>query len=54
MGIVPSAMGRSRQTARLGQLTCQKILAAKIRLLASLKCQRHTLDGNASIQHRAT
>lgn len=53
MGIVPNAMGCPCGTAGLGQLTGQEILAAKIRRLASLKCQRHVLEDNASMQWRA-
>lgn len=54
MDIVQNAMGCPRGTAGLGQLTGQEILAAKIRRLASLKCQRHVLEDNASMQWRAT
>jgi hypothetical protein len=54
MGIVQSAMECPRGTAGLGQLTSSETLAAKIRPVASLKCQRDTLDGNVSMQQRAT
>ena len=54
MDIVQNAMGCPRGTAGLGQLTGQEILAAKIRRLAALKCQRHVLEDNASMQWRAT
>lgn len=53
MGIAPNAMERPRETARLGQLTCQKILAAKIRSLASLKCQRHNPGTGATCHNNA-